>query len=64
MVPESDAINHVKEWAVRRKVEQPQIIGWDFPILSQEQINVFHMHGYAAAWILPSDMAFQEENKR
>lgn len=62
VAPERDAINYVKEWAFSRKVEQPQIIGWDFPMLSQEQVNVFHMHGYAAAWILPPDMNFQEEN--
>ena len=28
-------------------------IGWDFPRLSQEQVNVFNMHGYTAALILP-----------
>ena len=26
---------------------------WDFPFLSQEQINVYHMHGYTAACVLP-----------
>ena len=54
MEPENDAINHVKQWAVKYGVEQPKIIGWDFPIVSQEQINIYHMHGYAAAWIIPS----------
>lgn len=56
MEPEGDAINHVKQWAMHYGVEQPQIIGWDFPVVSQEQINIFHMHGYAAAWIIPPDI--------
>lgn len=28
------------------------MIGWDFPHVSAGQINVYHMHGYAAAWIV------------
>lgn len=51
--PEEDAKNHVRLWAESFGVENPDIIGWDFPVLSQEQINVYHMHGYAAAWIIP-----------
>lgn len=58
--PEEDAINHVSGWAAESGVKQPRIIGWDFPYVSQEQTNVHHMHGYAAAWILPSDMAGQD----
>lgn len=54
--PENDAIKHVKDWADSCGIVQPEIIGWDFPFLSQEQINVYHMHGYAAACILPSDL--------
>ncbi len=50
--PEEDAITHVKNWAKHLKMENPHIIGWDFPQVSQEQVNVFHMHGYAAALIL------------
>lgn len=50
--PETDAINHVREWAKSLNISNPQIIGWDFPVLSQEQINVYNMHGYAAALIL------------
>ena len=53
--PESDAINHVKGWADALGIARPQIIGWDFPELSQEQINVHNMHGYAAALILEDD---------
>lgn len=51
--PESDAINRVLSIARSCGVENPRVIGWDFPNVSQEQINVFNMHGYEAAWILP-----------
>lgn len=50
--PEGDALNHVRQWAKELKIDNPEIIGWDFPLLSQEQINVFNMHGYEAALIL------------
>lgn len=58
--PEDDAMNHVRRWAEEnglfsRPGGAPEIIGWNFPCVSQEQINVFHMHGYAAACILPED---------
>ncbi len=53
--PEDDAIKHIKDWAVSNGINKPEIIGWDFPHVSQEQINVYHMHGYAAACILPSN---------
>ena len=51
--PETDAIAHVEGWAKGAGIEKPRIIGWDFPFVSQEQINVYHMHGYAAACVLP-----------
>lgn len=57
--PETDAIHHVKEWARSCGAEEPLVIGWDFPFLSQEQVNVFHMHGYAAAWVLPDGMELE-----
>lgn len=50
--PEGDAISHVGQWAEKLNIHDPEIIGWDFPLLSQEQINVFNMHGYEAALIL------------
>ena len=50
--PEEDAIDHVKKWARQLDIQAPKIIGWDFPAVSQEQINVHHMHGYGAALIL------------
>lgn len=54
--PESDAIEHIKRTAAVLGIDAPQIIGWDFPHLSQEQINVYNMHGYAAALLLPEDV--------
>ena len=51
--PESDAIDRIFSIARKNGEENPRIIGWDFPYVSQEQINVYHMHGYEAAWILP-----------
>ena len=50
--PEDDAITHVQGWAKRLRMEDPTVIGWDFPKVSQEQQNVFHMHGYGAALVL------------
>ena len=54
--PEEDAIAHVNNWARRLKIEKPFIIGWDFPHVSQEQRNVFHMRGYEAALIVEDEM--------
>ncbi|MCM1276627.1 MAG: helix-turn-helix domain-containing protein [Lachnospiraceae bacterium] len=51
--PEGDAIDRMFSVARNCGVDDPQIIGWDFPNVSQEQINCFNMHGYEAAWILP-----------
>lgn len=54
--PEEDAIGKVRTWAGFYGCTEPKIIGWDFPVVTQEQINVFHMHGYAAAWVLPEGL--------
>lgn len=53
--PEDDAKKHVNAWSASYGIKQPEIIGWDFPFVSQEQINVYHMHGYTAACVLPPD---------
>ncbi|MBD5469294.1 MAG: helix-turn-helix transcriptional regulator [Lachnospiraceae bacterium] len=53
--PERDAIFHVKGWAEHLKIENPYMIGWDFPQVSQEQRSVFHMRGYAAALVLDAE---------
>lgn len=54
--PESDAMDRVYKYARDHGIENPKVIGWDFPRLSVEQINVFRMHGYTAAWILPEGL--------
>ena len=51
--PEGDAIDKVRKFAKENGDEKPRVIGWDFPKLSVEQINVYNMHGYTAAWIVP-----------
>ena len=54
--PEGDALDRVYKYAKEHGDENPKVIGWDFPRLSVEQINVFRMHGYTAAWILPDGL--------
>lgn len=54
--PESDAIDRVHQFAKENGDLNPKVIGWDFPKLSVEQINVYNMHGYTAAWIVPEDI--------
>lgn len=53
--PESDAISRAEGWAKQLDISEPRIIGWDFPHVTQEQNNVFHMHGYTAALLLDSE---------
>lgn len=51
--PETDALERVSKIAKASGDKSPDVIGWDFPFVSQEQMNVHHMHGYTAAWIIP-----------
>lgn len=53
--PEEDAKQHVRNWAEDKNITHPVLIGWDFPCVSQEQVNVYHMHGYCAACLLPEE---------
>ena len=55
--PEGDALDRIISIARKDGVDKPRVIGWDFHFLTQEQINVFHMHGYEAAWILPDGVS-------
>ena len=59
--PESDAIGKMCSLAKSCGVEDPRVVGWDFPNVSQEQINCFNMHGYEAAWILPEGVCLPPE---
>lgn len=60
--PEDDATLSMKAWAEKSGLLDVSgysldMIGWDFPCLSQEQINVFNMHGYVSACVIPADFA-------
>ena len=54
--PEGDALDRVYKIAKENDVKEPKVIGWDFPAVSQEQSNVYNMHGYTAAWVLPENI--------
>lgn len=58
--PEADVRTYLDNWARKSGLASmpgytPKQIGWDFPYVSGEQKNRFHLRGYAAAWILPED---------
>ena len=49
--PENDSIDHMKKWLVESGLldypgYNPRLIGWDFPHLSPEQVNVYGLRGY------------------
>ena len=62
--PENDAISYMYKIAEENGIDNPRVIGWDFPNLSQEQVNVFNMHGYTAALILPEGVSPEGLNIR
>lgn len=51
--PETDALSWIYRLSKKNGVTNPSVIGWDFPNISVEQTNVYHMHDYTAAWVLP-----------
>lgn len=58
--PENDSIAHMQKWLVDSGLAEhpghkPRMIGWDFPHLSIEQINVFGLRGYVSAYIIPEN---------
>ena len=58
--PEEDSIAHMKKWLKESGLLEypdyhPRLIGWDFPILSPEQQNVYGLRGYVSAYIIPED---------
>lgn len=60
VTPEDDSILVMKEWAKKSGLlslpnHNLELIGWDFPFLSLEQINVFNMRGYVSTCIVPAD---------
>ena len=57
--PESDTVGRMYRIAKENGIENPKVIGWDFPNVSQEQVNVFNMHGYTAALVLPENVSLE-----
>lgn len=58
--PENDSIAHMKKWLPESGLldypgYKPRMIGWDFPHLSTEQVNVYGLRGYVSAYIIPED---------
>lgn len=62
--PETDALQRMSLLAKELNISEPEIIGWDFPFLSQEQINVYNMHGYEAAVILRDESLIEEQKDK
>ncbi len=60
--PEDDALEHMRRWAASQGIAQPDLIGWDFAHVSQEQESVFGMHGYTAAVVLPEGFTPKENS--
>lgn len=58
--PEGDALDRVYKIAKEKGIAEPKIIGWDFPKVSVEQINVYKMHGYTAALVVPDGVDMGE----
>lgn len=58
--PETDAIDRIRGIAKNNGIENPRVIGWDFPCVSLEQTNVYHMHGYTAALVLPEGVELKD----
>lgn len=58
--PETDAVRHMSKFATDSGCAAPDIIGWDFPFVSQEQRTVHRMHGYTAAWIVPDGVVLPD----
>ena len=56
--PEDDVMAYMDAWAKRSGLmdlqgHTPKRIGWDFPFVSSEQKNRFHLRGYACGYVLP-----------
>lgn len=55
--PENDANGYMQRWAdssgLKAAYPNANLIGWDFPFVTQEQQHRFGLHGYVAAYALP-----------
>lgn len=75
--PENDAMEYMERWAEKSGLLDypgytPKRIGWDFPFVSQEQKEVYGLHGYVAAYVIPeafapsccgAELAYQETDQ-
>ena len=61
--PENDANEKMRRLAYEMGINNPEVIGWDFPVLSQEQVNVYHMHGYVSALIISNEVKVDKKYK-
>lgn len=56
--PEDDVNAYMDAWGKKSGLfsyqKDPKRIGWDFPFVSMEQQNRFHLRGYASAYLLPN----------
>lgn len=74
--PENDVNTYMRRWAEQSGLldvpgYELDMIGWDFPHVSQEQQSVYGLRGYVAACVLPegftpkcegAEIAWQESN--
>ena len=55
--PEDDVNDYMDRWArncgLLARHPDAMRIGWDFPFVSSEQQNRFHLRGYVSAYVLP-----------
>ena len=56
--PEDNVNTYMMKWANESRLlttfPDAQLIGWDFPFVSQELQNRFGMRGYVAAYVIPA----------
>jgi len=58
--PEDDVNAYMENWAKASGLLDyqgytPKRIGWDFPHLSMEQMEKYHLRGYVSAYVIPED---------
>ena len=58
--PEDDVQNYMRNWGRMSGLlathPDAKLIGWDFPVVSQELQMRFGLHGYVAAYVLPEGL--------
>ena len=62
--PLEDSRNLLFRWIRRSGLEDPVLLGWRFPYLSQEQKQRFGLRGYVSAVVLARSGIFPAGNRR